>query len=96
MRAQARETAVLRGWRLELEITGRCQLQCLHCYAGGGCHAGSASEIHSAKVWSGEASGVQIIITTSSHGLLKAAQPTRIGKPGSDGCVIGWTIWTAM
>ncbi|RCG31061.1 radical SAM/SPASM domain-containing protein [Sphaerisporangium album] len=26
----------LSGWRIELEITGRCQLNCVHCYADSG------------------------------------------------------------
>ncbi|MBG0826125.1 radical SAM protein [Planomonospora sp. ID91781] len=33
---QAIETPALLGWRLELEITGKCQLQCTHCYADSG------------------------------------------------------------
>ncbi|MEO3856860.1 radical SAM protein [Acrocarpospora sp. B8E8] len=36
MQGQAREALALLGWRLELEITGRCQLHCVHCYADSG------------------------------------------------------------
>lgn len=30
------EAPALLGWRLELEITGKCQLSCAHCYADSG------------------------------------------------------------
>jgi MoaA/NifB/PqqE/SkfB family radical SAM enzyme len=30
------ETPALLGWRFELEITGECQLRCVHCYADSG------------------------------------------------------------
>ncbi|WP_433252823.1 SPASM domain-containing protein [Streptosporangium sp. CA-135522] len=38
--SEATEAPAMLGWRLELEITGECQLQCAHCYADSGPGAG--------------------------------------------------------
>ncbi|MEV7010054.1 radical SAM/SPASM domain-containing protein [Streptosporangium sp. NPDC051022] len=34
--AEMTEASTMLGWRVELEITGRCQLQCVHCYVDSG------------------------------------------------------------
>lgn len=64
MRRQARETRLLDGWRLELEITGRCGLTCAHCYADSGPSGGHGTM--TVEDWIGvitdaEAAGVSAI-----------------------------------
>ncbi|WP_371780819.1 radical SAM protein [Streptosporangium subroseum] len=85
------EAPALLGWRLELEITGKCQLSCAHCYADSGPGIGHGTM--TAANWHGLISdapqlGVERLQFIGGEPTLHPAFAELLGHAAGTGCKI--------